>query len=177
MNLVTGILDATSIEAGVVTVESYAMSPDNFLDSLRSTYDIPLEKKVAFKWDYPFGLPPVETDSAKLTHILQNLINNAIKFTDEGVITISARHVPEAQALEFKVSDTGIGISKDSLPIIFEMFRQIDSSVTRAYGGVGLGLFIVKKLTQLLGGRVEVESEIGRGSTFTVTIPMTLPVP
>ena len=120
---------------------------------------------------------PVETDSAKLTHILQNLINNAIKFTDEGVITISARHVPEAQALEFKVSDTGIGISKDSLPIIFEMFRQIDSSVTRAYGGVGLGLFIVKKLTQLLGGRVEVESEIGRGSTFTVTIPMTLPVP
>jgi signal transduction histidine kinase len=123
-------------------------------------------------------LPVVKTDSEKLKHILQNLINNAIKFTERGSVTISARLTPtglspqaSATFVEFKVADTGGGIAEEFLPVIFEKFRQVDSSETRPYGGVGMGLYIVKKFTELLGGGVEVESEPGKGSTFTVTIP------
>ncbi|HEV8342361.1 MAG TPA: ATP-binding protein [Candidatus Binatia bacterium] len=111
------------------------------------------------------------TDYAKLKHILQNIINNALKFTEKGHVTVSARYLPEANALEFKVADTGVGIPKEMLPVIFEMFRQVDGSETRSYGGVGMGLYIAKKFTELLGGRIDVETEPGRGSTFTVTIP------
>jgi signal transduction histidine kinase len=177
LHMVAGILDATSIEAGAVNVESYAVSMEDFLDSLRSNYDVPFGKELTLHWDYPSDLPPIQTDSEKLKHILQNLINNAIKFTDKGYVTLSARHIPEAGTLEFKVSDTGVGISKESLPVIFEMFRQVDGSASRPYGGVGLGLFIVMKLTELLGGKVEAESVVGQGSTFTVTIPTILPRP
>ncbi|MEK7378687.1 MAG: ATP-binding protein [Candidatus Binatota bacterium] len=74
--------------------------------------------------------------------------------------------------MEFKVADTGVGIPKEQLPLIFDKFKQIDSSETRLFGGVGMGLYIVKKFAELLGGRVEVESEVGKGTTFTVTLPV-----
>jgi signal transduction histidine kinase len=113
----------------------------------------------------------MRTDGDKLKHILQNLINNAIKFTDEGRIAVSARCSCESKMAEFKVADTGTGIHKDLLPSIFEMFRQLDSSATRTHGGAGLGLYIVKQYTEALGGKIHVESEVGAGSVFTVTIP------
>ncbi|MBI3063268.1 MAG: hypothetical protein HYY83_14965, partial [Deltaproteobacteria bacterium] len=144
-------------------------------------------KTLALNWDYPGDLPFIKADSAKLRQVLQNLINNAIKFTDKGSITISTRFLPVSDSpplrfgetgnrvtgvVEFKVADTGVGIPKEMLPVIFDRFRQVDSSETRSFGGVGLGLYIVKKFTELLGGTVEVESEVGKGSTFTVTIPV-----
>jgi signal transduction histidine kinase len=110
-------------------------------------------------------------DRGKLGHIVSNLINNAIKFTDQGTVTISAQHLAGKKLIEFKVTDTGIGISKDHLSTIFERFRQVDSSDTRAYGGVGLGLYIVKRYTNLLGGTIHVESARGQGSTFTLRVP------
>jgi signal transduction histidine kinase len=113
----------------------------------------------------------MRTDGEKLRHILENLINNAVKFTDQGNVTISARYNPKAKAVEFKVADTGIGIEKEMLPSIFEIFRQADSSETRSYGGVGIGLYIVKKFAELLGGKIDATSEPGKGSIFTVTIP------
>jgi signal transduction histidine kinase len=142
----------------------------------------------------------VRTDGRKLKQILENLIHNAIKFTDEGGVTVTAQFraddsreatgdgkdggeslSPRASRLgshafvEFKVADTGRGIAVDALPIIFEKFRQADSSETRLFGGVGLGLYIAKNFTELLGGSIDVQTTVGQGSIFTVTIPCTLP--
>lgn len=138
------------------------------------------------------ALPTIQTDGGKLKHIVQNLINNAIKFAHEGSVTVTARvtgireqgpGVSEAGAeprppisdprfAEFRVSDTGIDISKEKLPTIFEKFYQADSSETRLFGGAGFGLHIVKRFTDLLGGKIEVESEPGTGTTFIVKIPL-----
>jgi signal transduction histidine kinase len=169
--MISQILQASSIEAGRVKVERREVGLKNFLDELKSNYEVPLDKKITLNWDYPLEPLTIKTDSAKLKHILQNLINNAIKFTENGSVTISARYVAEAHLAEFKVADTGIGIQREMLPSIFEMFRQVDSSETRTYGGVGIGLYIVKKYTQLLGGSVEAQSALGKGTTFTLTIP------
>jgi signal transduction histidine kinase len=167
--MINGILQVTSMKAP----RKSAIHPINlkeFLDDLRSTYEFPTDREVALGWDYG-DLPVFDTDQEKLRHILQNLINNAVKFTPRGRIVVSARHMRERQRMEFKVSDTGIGIAEEKLPIIFEKFRQVDSSETRSYGGVGLGLYIVKQYVEALAGKIEVRSIVGEGSTFTVTIP------
>lgn len=170
LTIINNILQATYLETGEVKVESHEFSTVHFLGDLRSHYQIPLGKGLSLYWDYPSDLPMVKADSGKLKYILQSLIDNAIKFTERGWIKISARCL-DSKLTEFKVADTGIGIAEEYLPVIFEKFRQVDGSQTRAYGGVGLGLYIVKKLTEVLGGKVEVESELGKGSTFRVTIP------
>ncbi|MFQ5930584.1 MAG: ATP-binding protein, partial [Acidobacteriota bacterium] len=95
-----------------------------------------------------------------------------IKFTENGHVRISAQHVPATKAVEFKVADTGIGIPKEALRAIFEKFVQKDSSGTRCYGGVGMGLYIVKAFTELLRGTVAVQSEPDHGSNFTVSLPV-----
>ncbi|MBI2351663.1 MAG: GAF domain-containing sensor histidine kinase, partial [Deltaproteobacteria bacterium] len=178
--MISEILQVTQIEAEGIKLMSHEFSLEAFLNDLRSTYDVSMDKEITLTWDYHSDLPVIKTDGEKLKHILQNLINNAIKFTGQGHVTISAglnrrsRQQPESNGqVEFKVEDTGIGIPEEALPIIFERFRQLDSSETRNHGGVGMGLYIVKKYTEVLGGSVQVESEPGKGSTFTVTIPLT----
>lgn len=170
--MINSILQATQLETDTVKAETHEVHLSLLLDELRATYAFPPDKDVTLKWDYPGEMPVLNTDSGKLKQILQNLISNALKFTDEGHVTISARCFLESNKVLFKVADTGLGIPKESLPIIFDMFRQVDSSETRGHGGVGLGLYIVKKFARLLGGEVEVESELGKGSTFTVTLPI-----
>ena len=170
--MISGILEATNIGSQTATVKSSEVDLVALLDDLKSAYDVPLGSDVVLHWDYPAKLPLMKTDREKLRHIVQNLINNALKFTDKGEITIAARHLAATRMIEFKITDTGIGISKEALPSIFEMFHQVDSSETRAYGGVGLGLYIVKKFTELLGGTVQAESEPNKGSTFTATLPV-----
>ncbi len=190
LNMINSLLEATRIEAGAVKVTTREIRPSDFLDSLRLGYEIPLGKELVLKWDYPPDLPVVRTDGEKLSHVLQNLIDNAVKFTEQGQVVVSAAVVspphPSTPAspqggnrareqtkkwLEFMVRDTGIGIAQESLPSIFDMFSQVDSSRFRSGSGVGLGLHIVKKFTELLRGEVGVESEPGKGSVFTVTIP------
>ncbi|TMA11997.1 MAG: GAF domain-containing protein, partial [Deltaproteobacteria bacterium] len=171
LNMVNSLLEATKIEAGTVRPEVRELNLGNFFEELKSAYDFPLNKELVLVWNYPCDLPVVKTDGDKLRHILQNLINNAIKYTDKGSVTISARHLPEMGTVQFRVNDTGIGIPEEALPFIFEMFRQVNGSETRSCGGVGLGLHIVKKFTELLGGKIEVQSEPDKGSTFTFVLP------
>ena len=121
-------------------------------------------------WRVSPGLPSLYTDRIKLKIILKNLLSNAIKFTPEGTITVEV--FPHEEGVAFRVSDTGIGIAPEVLPVIFELFRQGDSSATRRYGGTGLGLYIVRQLLEVLGGTIAVDSERGRGSTFRVWLPI-----
>ena len=192
LTMISSILQATQLEAEGIKVERGEISLGDLLDDLRSSYAIPLDKEISLIWDYPSDLPVIHTDGEKLKHILHNLINNAMKFTARGHVTVSAHASPldqlgvlsnvegrlSSQAsdtwVELRVSDTGIGIEEEHLAVIFERFRQVDSTETRHYGGVGIGLYIVKKFTELLGGKIDVESEVGKGSTFTVTIPVAI---
>jgi signal transduction histidine kinase len=135
---------------------------------------------VELRWNLASDLPFASIDRDKLRHILENLINNAIKFTEVGSITVSAQLVeggPVSRAgnhgssLELEVADTGVGMPADSLALIFEKFCQLDATSTRLHGGVGIGLYLVNRFATVLGGDVTVKSQIGKGSTFTVTIP------
>jgi PAS domain S-box-containing protein len=169
--MVNSIMDATKIEAGGVIVECDELPLAEFLDELKLLYEYPLGKDVSLRWKYTPSLPVIRTDRDKLKHILQNLINNALKFTEIGHVTVSAHHVPGTNRIELKVADTGIGIASTDLPLVFEKFRQLDASRTRSQGGVGLGLHIVKTFSEVLGGEVSVTSRIGEGTVFTVTVP------
>ena len=171
-NMISGVLQVTRIEADAVQAAAGQVQLANLLDVLQSNYNVPSDKKLNLKWDYPADLPAIWTDEEKLKAVLQNLVNNAIKFTEKGRVTIAVRHFPESETIEFKITDTGIGIPKEKIETIFDMFQQVDGSATRKFGGVGLGLYIVKKYIELLGGRVSVESELRRGSTFIVTLPI-----
>lgn len=173
-NLVNSVLQVNSIEAEMLQVELQQVNFWEFLSELRAFYDYPLAKDVRLNWELRTDLPVLYVDRGKLRHILENLINNAIKFTDHGSVTLAARFLANKKVMEFKVSDTGIGIPKELLPSIFERFRQVDSSDARVYGGVGLGLYIAKKYAALLGGTIDVESKLGQGSTFTLRIPCQL---
>jgi signal transduction histidine kinase/HAMP domain-containing protein len=171
LNMIEQLLEATKIEAGAVKPEMHEIQLSSFLDELRSNYSVPLNKEIRLDWNYPADLPAIKTDGEKLRHILLNVVGNAIKYTKQGSIAMSARHLPEAGQVEFEVADTGIGIPQEELPHIFEMFSQVKGGRTRSSGGVGLGLYIVKKFTEVLGGEIRVTSEVGKGSTFTIAIP------
>ncbi|MBM4259508.1 MAG: HAMP domain-containing histidine kinase, partial [Deltaproteobacteria bacterium] len=124
---------------------------------------------VTLEWSLAPDLSSLWTDIAKLKIILKNLLTNALKFTESGTITVTV--VPQGEGIAFSVSDTGPGIPPDLLPFIFEPFRQGGNFATRKPGGVGLGLYIVRRLLELLGGTVTVNSTVGKGSTFHVWIP------
>jgi signal transduction histidine kinase len=169
--MVNSIMNATKIEAGAVSADPENFLLSHLLEELKTLYDYPFGKDIVIRWDFASDLPPLFTDRDKLKHILQNLINNALKFTEEGSITVTARYAVEIDGVEISVVDTGVGIPQSELPIIFQRFRQLDSTRTRSHGGVGLGLHIVKTFTELLKGTVRVTSEPGRGSSFTITLP------
>ena len=171
LTMIHGLLDAERLEAGAVTVESHEIDLVHFLNELKATYDNPIDKELRLNWNYPSNLPVMRVDSEKLKHILRNLINNAVQYTEKGDVTVSARYWMGAKRVEFNVVDTGIGIREDDLPYIFEMFHQGKGDRSRRPGDVGLGLYIVKKLTELLGGKIEVDSKPGKGSTFRFSVP------
>ncbi len=169
--LINRVLQACTLETEKPLAESHKINFWEFLYELKSMYEDPLSNDVRLNWEFSSDLPTLYSDRGKLKHIMENLINNALKFTDVGSVTVSARYLPDKKMMEFKIADTGIGISKEQLPTIFDRFHQVDSSGTRAYGGMGLGLYIVKKYTELLGATIRIESKLGRGSTFVLQVP------
>lgn len=172
LSLINGILEITKIESGTAVLQTDFFSLSEFLSDCQSDYAAPMEKPVVIEWDYPTDLPVILSDRVRLKQILTNLVNNAIKFTDEGEVRISAQLCDEDDRFELRVADTGAGIPDDRLERIFEKFHQVDSATTRNFSGAGLGLYIVKTFVDLLAGTIEVKSKIGEGSVFTVRLPI-----
>ena len=169
--MINSLLDLAKIESGRMDVRSEPTEIDHLVDEAMSTV-MPMvrQDRVYLTRDMAPDIPTVNTDPEKLRQIILNLLSNAAKFTDDGEIKISASR--SNGALRLSVSDTGIGIPDEELPHIFEEFHQGGNSNRRKHAGTGLGLAIAKRITQLLGGDIAVRSEVGKGSTFTITVPM-----
>lgn len=172
-DLVMDFLRYAKLEAGVIEISEQPIETAELAHELQRLGLLLLdEKDVRFAVDLGAAPPGLVTDSVKLRTILRNLISNAAKFTATGAIWL--RIALQAGALRLAVHDTGTGIRAQDLDVIFEPFRQIDGSSTRKHGGIGLGLALSRKLARLLGGDVEVESEPGVGSVFTLVLPATV---
>ncbi len=168
LELLNAILDFIRLEAKSVETKEVNLS-DLIEETKSETRVLISESGLNFVWKVDPDLPHIDTDPTKLKVILKNLISNAVKFTEKGSVTLDI--LKRDSCIEISVSDTGIGIPPESLPIIFEPFRQVESPLTRRHGGVGMGLYIAKRLLEILGGNIKVESEVGSGSTFRVWIP------
>ena len=169
--LINDILDLSKIEAGRLDIHPADVALEPLVDvCLRTVEPMVKSERLRLVKEIEGDTPPLFTDEDKLKQILINLLSNAVKFTEEGIVTVSARRRDGEIAIA--VADTGVGIAEESLGLIFEEFRQVDSSATRQYGGTGLGLPISRHLARLLGGDITVESAVGVGSTFTVAIPV-----
>jgi signal transduction histidine kinase len=170
LNQIDSLLDFAKIEAGKMEVHVEPVKVNEVIQVAVSTIEPILNGgSVRIIREIAPGMPALNTDREKLRQILLNLLDNAVKFTDRGEIKIAASQ--QNGSLKLVVSDTGIGIEKEELKHIFEEFHRGDSSSIKKYRGTGLGLAIVKKFVNLLGGDVAVESEVGKGSVFTVTLP------
>jgi len=171
LNLINDILDLSKIEAGKLEITLQTFSINSIIQNIKENLSsIAEEKEIKIYLDLADNLPKIESDPEKVYQILQNVIGNAVKFTQKGSVTIST-DVDENQMV-VKVIDTGIGISQEELPYVFEEFRQADGSTSRQFEGTGLGLAIVHKLVNGLGGKIEAQSELGKGSIFTIYLPL-----
>jgi signal transduction histidine kinase/CheY-like chemotaxis protein/HPt (histidine-containing phosphotransfer) domain-containing protein len=176
MSLVNDILDISKIEAGKMTVESIATSPSQVIVEVASLMRVrAVEKKLGFDIEFAGAIPEtIQSDPTRLRQILLNFVGNAIKFTETGAVRIRVRCDAPSSAeprLTIEVSDQGIGMTQEQIGRLFTAFTQADTSTTRKFGGSGLGLVISKRLAELLGGDITVESTAGRGSLFRVSIP------
>ena len=171
--LINDILDLSKVEAGQVTVELEALSIDATLQSLQEMFKpMAAAKHLSLAFDRLPGTPDTfVTDGQRLTQILRNLLSNAVKFTEHGEVALSVAPA-ENNTLRIDVRDSGIGIAADKLDMIFEAFQQADGSTSRQYGGSGLGLSISREFSRLLGGRITVASESGKGSVFSLWLPL-----
>ncbi len=177
LSLVNDILDISRIEAGKIDISKEYFSLDDFIeDALREFYPTIQQSTNSFSLDKPALLGMMYSDAKKIKQCLFNLLSNAFKFTTKGKIKLKIRlyKINEEKWIKFQVMDTGIGISEEQMKNLFEQFYQGDASITRKYEGTGLGLAISKKLCRLLGGTITVKSTLGKGSTFTISLPLNL---
>jgi CheY-like chemotaxis protein/GAF domain-containing protein len=189
LELINDILDLSKVEAGKMDVNPQPLAPAAIADYVERNFQpVAQEKSLDFRVDVEPGVPErLVTDEQRLQQILKNLLSNAFKFTEEGSVTLAIGPAPDDTrfgddalraaegVVRFVVTDTGIGIPDDKLKLIFEAFQQADGTTSRRYGGTGLGLSISREIARLLGGEIHVESTPGRGSTFTLYLPVRAP--
>jgi len=181
LRLINDVLDLSKVEAGRMEILPSTFSIDEMLAEVtQNVAPIMSVKGLKLVREIADDFPPITADRSKLLQILLNLASNAVKFTDRGAITIAARvrpDAPGAQApaektiLEFQVRDTGSGIKAEDLPLLFQPFTQLEPSLQKRHEGTGLGLHLSRRLAELLGGELSVESAYGKGSTFTLILP------
>lgn len=171
LNLINAVLDLSKIEAGRITLSlaDYSM-PGVVQNVFTAVEPLAVEKQLVLKVTVPPNLPIGKGDEQRLTQVLTNLVGNAIKFTEVGTVTVQVASTNGTFTVA--VSDTGAGIAEADQQKVFEEFQQADSSSTRKQGGTGLGLTIAKKIIEMHGGRIWVESSLGKGSTFSFTLPV-----
>ena len=170
LGLINDVLDFSKIEAGQLTLTINPCSIQDVVQAVvAATQSLVAEKKLTLNVTAPADLASVQGDERRITQVLLNLVGNAIKFTDSGEVRIDAAAVDGA--IEVSVSDTGPGIAAADQDKIFEEFRQAEGSSAQRKGGTGLGLAIAKRIVEMHGGKIWVESEIGKGSKFTFTLP------
>jgi len=170
--MVDDLLDLAKVEAGRISISPEWFEMVDLFSTLRGMFrPIVGSGSVSLVFEEPQQVRTIYTDDKKLAQILRNFISNALKFTSEGEVRVGARMIGESK-VEFAVTDTGIGIAPDHLPALFADFVQIDTRIQKRLRGTGLGLSLSKKFAELLGGTVAVESEVAKGSRFSVTIPI-----
>ncbi|WP_119730013.1 HAMP domain-containing protein [Thermomonospora amylolytica] len=185
LQLINDILDLSKVEAGKMEVHPQPLPFTKLVDYVDATFrPMAVDKGLAFQIEVSPQIPGLlYADEQRLQQVLRNLLSNAVKFTSEGEVRLTIAPAPEEvefaaptlreapMVIAFTVSDTGIGISEDKLQVIFEAFQQADGTTSRRYGGTGLGLSISRNIAHLLGGEIHAESEVGRGSRFTLYLP------
>jgi PAS domain S-box-containing protein len=174
LNLINDILDLSRIESGKLEILPTAFTLEEVLEEvIRIHSPMAKEKSLTLTCTIQENLPPITNDKTRIKQIIMNLVNNAIKYTHEGSVTLRGDLSRNNHLVLVSVTDTGIGIGKEDVKDIFQAFKQLDSSSTRRYEGAGLGLYLSKKLVDILGGDIRVESVQGKGSVFTVSFPVT----
>jgi signal transduction histidine kinase len=169
--MVDDLLDLAKVDAGRISISPEWFEMVDLFSALRGMFrPIVGSGGVSLIFEEPDHVPPIYTDDKKLAQILRNFISNALKFTLQGEVRVSARII-EGQMIEFAVTDTGIGIAADHLPALFSDFVQLDTRIQKRLRGTGLGLSLARKFAELLRGSVAVQSELGKGSRFSVLIP------
>ncbi|WP_129644396.1 response regulator [Peristeroidobacter agariperforans] len=177
LELINDILDLSKIEARQIDLKRETIGLRSLLDNMNQMFrPMATQKRVELELTMAPDAPPeLETDSQRLRQILRNLLSNALKFTVQGKVSLRIFTRAGSGDIAFAVEDTGIGIPPDKQEIIFEPFRQADGTTNRRFGGTGLGLSISRELAAMLGGQIELHSELGRGSTFTLVLPRSMP--
>jgi signal transduction histidine kinase len=172
LTIINEILDISRIEAGRMPLQISTFRVPDLVNEVKAELEpIIMQRKLSVTIEMPRDLDPITSDRQKVKQILLNLLSNALKFTHQGGVTIAGKRNAREKMMVLSVADTGIGIASADQDRIFEDFRQLDNSPTRAYGGTGLGLSICRRLAQMLDGRISVQSQVGKGSTFTLTLP------
>ena len=172
LNLINDLLDLSKIEAGKMTLERIVISPARILADVESQMRVKAtEKNIAFVLESTGDLPvKIHNDPTRVRQVLLNLVSNAIKFTKSGEVRITTAYNSQTQMISFSVRDTGIGLTSEQQKMLFQPFVQADTSTTRKFGGTGLGLALCKRLVDMLGGTLTLNSVAGKGSTFCFSV-------